>query len=88
MEHGRFMEHRHAMTANSRHIRRWTRRQKPLRMLAVARVNIVSLTTLRCCRSISLMNVAAAMIGKRKRHPHTIHDVFSFGGRLKLFVDA
>ncbi|WP_262251981.1 hypothetical protein [Pectobacterium polaris] len=85
MEHGRFMEHHHAMTANSR---RRTRRQKPLRILAVARVNIVSLTTLRCCPSISLMNAAAATIGKRKHHPHTIHDVFSFCGRLKLFVDA
>ncbi|WP_323636553.1 hypothetical protein [Pectobacterium polaris] len=79
------MEHRHTMTANSR---RRPRRQKPLRMLAVARVNIVSLTTPRCCRSISLMNVAAATIGKRKHHPHTIHDVFSFCGRLKLFVAA
>ncbi|WP_181374414.1 hypothetical protein [Pectobacterium polaris] len=79
------MEHRHTMTANSR---RRTRRQKSLHMLAVARVNIVSLTTLRCCPSISLMNVAAVTIGKRKRHPHTIHDVSSFCGRLKLFVDA
>ncbi|MFJ5467796.1 hypothetical protein ACYDMH_12660 [Pectobacterium brasiliense] len=74
------------MTANNRHIRRRTRRQKPLHMLAVARVNIVSLTTPRCCRSISLMNVAAAMTGKRKRRPHTIHDIFSFCGHLKIFA--